>query len=373
MEMAAAIASIGLREGVQQQSSSSKKTTMAAPISIQYQTPLLSVIVPVFNGSIKLESTLQRLKTKIEQLDSVVAKLESLASSSKKRTTTFVNTSNGTVEKNIGSTRSSLLDERPNSYSSFRETLSSESSSTVNGNIVNDNGANAQKDGSFFFSHKPWYEIVVVNDGSRDNTRQVAEALSRADKRIRLISYSINMGKGYAVRQGVLHSRGKYVIFMDGDGEISSEALAEYLEKLDKADIIIGSKNHPSSMVSAPFTRKVLSKGFQFFVRSVLGLQVRDTQVGLKVGNGVYFRKIFSRVIVNRYAFDAEMLAIATLLGLRIAEMPVKIDLEKSFKKKEIIRMALDVLAVAFRLRIIKWYQKNMEEQRPYYKLLPFP
>src|SRR5918912_3064836 len=102
MEMVAATASIGLREGVQQQqTSSSEKTTMATPISIQYQIPLLSVIVPVFNGSMKLESTLQRLKAKIEQLDLVVAKLESLAASSKKGTT-FVNISNGTVEKNVG-------------------------------------------------------------------------------------------------------------------------------------------------------------------------------------------------------------------------------------------------------------------------------
>jgi hypothetical protein len=73
-------------------------------------------------------------------------------------------------------------------------------------------------------------------------------------------------------------------------------------------------------------------------------------------------------VQVKRYAFDAEMLAIAKLMGVKVVELPVKIELEKPFKKK-IVRMAIDVLGVVFRLRVIKWYQKNMEKKRPQYRL----
>jgi hypothetical protein len=104
----------------------------------------------------------------------------------------------------------------------------------------------------------------------------------------------------------------------------------------------------------------------------MLSTNVTDTQVGLKVGKGDTFRKIFQRVVVNRYAFDAEMLTVARILGAKVEELPVKIDLEKSFKKKEIVRMAIDVLAIAFRSRVIKWYQKNMGKQRPFYAPLTF-
>jgi hypothetical protein len=113
-------------------------------------------------------------------------------------------------------------------------------------------------------------------------------------------------------------------------------------------------------VVRAPASRKILSKLFQLFVRIMLGLKVGDTQVGLKAGRGDEFRRIFQYVTVNRYAFDAEMLAIATILGLRIKELPVRISLKKSFKGKEIVRMAFDVMGIAYRLRISRWYQKTL-------------
>jgi hypothetical protein len=161
-------------------------------------------------------------------------------------------------------------------------------------------------------------------------------------------------------------------MFVDGDGDISTEVLSEYLDHMSTADIVIGSKCHPNSIVTVPISRKFFSKCFHLFVKVMLGIKVSDTQVGLKAGDGDAFRRIFQRVTVRRYAFDAEMLAVADILRLRIAELPVKIDLDKSFKKKEIIKMGLDVLGVAFRLRVIRWYQKNMEKQRPHYRSLLF-
>jgi hypothetical protein len=157
---------------------------------------------------------------------------------------------------------------------------------------------------------------------------------------------------------------------MDGDGDIDSDVLASYLKRMSKADIVIGSKNHPNSIVQAPTSRKILSKCFQLFVKGVLGLKVRDTQVGLKAGRGDLFRNIFEKVVVKRYAFDVEMLVIADLLESKVVELPVKIDLEKPFKIMDIAKMALDVIGIAFRLRVIKWYQKNITKQRPYYNLL---
>ena len=296
-------------------------TQVREEIAISVNSPLLSIVVPVFNGSKKIEIALQRLKDKIEKLESVVAKLEGQGG----LTTVFSKTE-----------EARYYQDPP--YS-----------------IV---------------SRLPWYEIIVVNDGSTDGTRNIVSRISSFDETIRLISYSINMGKGYAIKQGVLHSRGKYVMFLDGDGEISTDVLSKYLEHMATADIVIASKYHPLSVVNVPTSRRFLSKCFHLFVKLMLGIKVSDTQVGLKAGKGDRFRKIFQRVMVKRYAFDAEMLAVAGIMGLKVDELPVNIDLDKSFKKKEIVKMALDILGVAFRLRVVKWYQNNMEKQRPYYRAL---
>src|SRR5437870_7530540 len=298
-------------------------TQVREEIAISVNSPLLSIVVPVFNGSKKIEIALQRLKDKIEKLESVVAKLEGQGG----LTTVFSKTE-----------EARYYQDPP--YS-----------------IV---------------SRLPWYEIIVVNDGSTDGTRNIVSRISSFDETIRLISYSINMGKGYAIKQGVLHSRGKYVMFLDGDGEISTDVLSKYLEHMATADIVIASKYHPLSVVNVPTSRRFLSKCFHLFVKLMLGIKVSDTQVGLKAGKGDRFRKIFQRVMVKRYAFDAEMLAVAGIMGLKVDELPVQIDLDKSFKKKEIVKMALDILGVAFRLRVVKWYQNNMEKQRPHYRALMF-
>src|SRR2546425_1960417 len=310
-------------------------TRVREEIAISAKSPLLSIVMPVYNGSKKIEIALQRLKDKIEKLESVVAKLEGQGESQEK---------------------------------SFDHPVKNDGLTTV---FSKSEDARYYPDPSYSLdSGLPWYEIIVVNDGSTDGTRNIVSRISSFDETIRLISYSINMGKGYAIKQGVLHSRGKYVMFLDGDGEISTDVLSKYLEHMATADIVIASKYHPLSVVNVPTSRRFLSKCFHLFVKLMLGIKVSDTQVGLKGGNGDRFRKILQRVMVKRYAFDAEMLAVAGIMGLKVDELPVKIDLDKSFKKKEIVKMALDVLGVAFRLRVVKWYQNNMEKQRPHYRAL---
>jgi glycosyltransferase involved in cell wall biosynthesis len=260
---------------------------------LSIQQPLLSIILPVFNGRSRIRKTLNVLKGKLDQLGPAIDKL----------------------------------------------------------------GKQDQESSSQPY---PPYEIIVVDDGSVDGTKKLVESIMQETPDIRLVSYKINMGKGYAIKEGVHASMGKYIIFMDGDGEIGTDVLTKYLSSLAAADIVIGSKNHKGSVVDAPASRKVLSKLFQIFVRAMLGLKVGDTQVGLKAGNGDAFRKIFQYVTVNRYAFDAEMLAIASILGLRIKELPVHISLNKSFRRKDIFRMAVDVIGIAYKLRVSRWYQKTL-------------
>ena len=312
--------------------------------------PLLSIIIPVYNGSKKIESTLEKIKSQIEKLRPAAKKLVQMAG--QEAETVY------TGRKIISNASAAML-------------LDKYLFTARQGNLESDIAL-----GNDSLPHtlleSVWYEIIVVNDGSKDDTRKVLQRIASTDGTIRLISYSENMGKGYAIRQGVLHSIGKYILFLDGDGEISTEVLSKYLDRMSSADIVIGSKYHPLSVVSVPSSRKFFSKCFHLFVKITLGIKVSDTQVGLKAGSGDKFRKIFQRVTVRRYAFDAEMLAVAGILGFKIVELPVRIDLDKSFKKKEILKMATDVLSVAFRLRVIKWYQKTMEKQRPSCRVLSF-
>lgn len=212
------------------------------------------------------------------------------------------------------------------------------------------------------------YEMIVVNDGSLDNTSAVVKEAYLKDARIKLLSYTPNMGKGYAVKQGVLEANGENIVFIDGDCDVKPAVLASYIDALKHADLVVASKYHPDSRVRAPLLRKVLSFGFHCLVRLALGITIMDTQAGLKAGRSRAFKQIFTKVLVKRYAFDAEMLAVASLLGHRMVEMPIDIELNKQFKIKDIVRMFIDLAGIAYRLRILKWYQDNLNNDKPNYR-----
>ena len=118
-----------------------------------------------------------------------------------------------------------------------------------------------------------------------------------------------NKGKGHAVKMGVLNSKGDVVSFLDGDLDISPAQIKNYIRELEGCDLVIASKAHPLSIITAPFVRKMLSKMFSILVRVAVGINIKDTQSGLKIGNGNALRKIFNVMLVKRYAFDVEMLA----------------------------------------------------------------
>jgi len=203
------------------------------------------------------------------------------------------------------------------------------------------------------------YEIVVVDDGSDDDTRLRAMRYASRNSHVRVVGYERNMGKGFAVKTGFLNSRGKFIIFIDSDSEVSFNVVNRYIEALKNADMVIGSKWHKDSVVDASFVRKLLSRGFNVLVRVLVGLKVCDTQCGIKAVRREAFRDIFRRLSVKRFAFDVELLVLAKFHGLRVVELPVKVTLKNRFSFKEIWRMLLDLLGIAYRLRIIKWYQRG--------------
>ena len=205
------------------------------------------------------------------------------------------------------------------------------------------------------------YEIIVVNDGSTDNTLEILVKEGKLDEHVKVVSYSENSGKGYAVRQGMLQSKGDMVLFLDGDLDISPNEIKKYIKELEGFDLVIASKAHPQSKVNSPSHRKFLSKMYSFLVRLIVGIKVKDTQSGLKIGNGDVLRRIFKVMLVKGYAFDVELLALATRFNLKIGELPINITLNSSFKIREIIKMFTDTVGISYRLRITRSYQKYIE------------
>jgi glycosyltransferase involved in cell wall biosynthesis len=203
------------------------------------------------------------------------------------------------------------------------------------------------------------YEIVVVDDGSKDKTYKKALQYANRNGHVKVIRYARNTGKGFAIKTGVMESTGDIVIFVDGDMEIDFNTISKYVAALKNADIVIATKWHSRSTVSMPFSRKLLSRTFNVLVRLLIGFDLKDTQVGLKVMKRSAVDKIFPKLAVKRYAFDVELLALAHLYDLKIVELPVKLKLDSSFKPKNAWHMFVDLLGIAYRLRIIRWYQRQ--------------
>lgn len=206
------------------------------------------------------------------------------------------------------------------------------------------------------------HEIIFVDDGSTDKTLNLLQEEVKRDSNMSVISYETNRGKGYAVRQGIMRSRGDEVLFIDGDLEINPHAISEWIEGLKTHDLIIGSKSHPMSQIQSPFSRRLLSRIFNILVRSVFHINLKDTQTGLKGGKGDILRDIFRIMTVDRYAFDVELLTIANELNLSIKELPVVVNYNSSFRYIEVARMFFDMINILYRYRIKKAYRIRMKQ-----------
>jgi dolichol-phosphate mannosyltransferase len=216
------------------------------------------------------------------------------------------------------------------------------------------------------------YEIVVVNDGSADNTLAKAKLYARKNGHVKVISYSKNVGKGFAVKTGFMKATGNVVFFTDSDMEIDLEKISDYIDALKHGDIVIASKRHSASKVDVPLSRRILSESFNALVRLLTGVTLKDTQSGLKAMNKTAFSNIFPRLAVKRYAFDVELLAVANLYGLKVVEMPVNIKLDAKFKPIEMYHMLIDLLGIAYRLRIIHWYQRYLPKRNGFQNMVSF-
>jgi dolichol-phosphate mannosyltransferase len=198
------------------------------------------------------------------------------------------------------------------------------------------------------------YEIIVVDDGSLDRTLNKVLNCARSNRRVRVVSYGKNQGKGFAIRTGFYHADGDIVIFIDSDLDVDPTQIGEYVKALESADMVIASKWHPQSEIEMTSSRRLLSHGFNALVRLLTTVSVNDTQTGLKAMRRKALEKTFSRLTVKRYAYDVELLAIANLEKVKIVEAPITLSVTQRFKPKEILRMLSDLLVIAYKIRITK-------------------
>jgi len=214
------------------------------------------------------------------------------------------------------------------------------------------------------------FEVIVVSDGSVDGT--VERMLESELPDVHVLYYDRNLGKGYAVKTGAREARGQWLAYVDCDLDLDPAALPEYVEvaERDGLDFAIGSKRHPDSKVHYPRSRVVSSWVYQQLVRVLFRLDVRDTQVGLKVFRREVAREVMPLLLVKRYAFDVELLAVSRAFGFeRVREMPITLEYRfagSGVRSAAALHAVFDTFAIFFRLRILGHYQRRMASNRAF-------
>ena len=169
-------------------------------------------------------------------------------------------------------------------------------------------------------------EILVVDDGSTDRTRRIAAAALEGG-RGRVLSSRENRGKGHAVRRGVREASGRWVLMTDADlsTPIEDHAILAQAARDHDLDVAIGSRGLPESRVEVPqhALREKMGKLFNLLMRSMTGLPFRDTQCGFKLIDRRRTLPLFERMVVDRFAFDVELLYLCHRFALHVREVPV--------------------------------------------------
>jgi dolichol-phosphate mannosyltransferase len=207
------------------------------------------------------------------------------------------------------------------------------------------------------------FEVIVVCDGCADATASRARVV--ADDRVTVLDYPNNRGKGHAIAHGLEQARGRLVGWLDSDLDIDPEVMVDAARRFDEEpiDAVVASKRHPESRVHYPLLRRVYSFGYQMLTRLLFRVRVRDTQVGAKVFRRELIETVEPLLLIKRYAFDLEVLAVGAEFGFdRIQEIPVELQYRFSgtgINWRAVRRMFIDTLAIAYRIHIRHWYVRQ--------------
>lgn len=197
-------------------------------------------------------------------------------------------------------------------------------------------------------------EVLLVDDGSSDQTADMATRLIDGDSRFRTISYQPNQGKGRAVKVGMLEAKGEIRLFTDIDMSVPIELADEFIRLVDQGnDIVIGTRKTKQSnvLVHQPPYREILGEAYRKMVRTFFAPGITDFTCGFKAFSGQATEKIFPQSLIKRWSFDSEILFLAYKWGLKIHEIPVSWTNSPATK----VSLIFDVARSGWELLLIQW------------------
>jgi len=179
----------------------------------------------------------------------------------------------------------------------------------------------------YFLNNDLNYEVIIVNDGSNDNTKNIVSEYQKKMPKLKIIDLKKNSGKGYAVKKGMQEAKGEYKLFMDADNSVKINNLDVFLADAKKGyDLVIASIKMKGSEIKEEniWYRKLLGDVSKYIIRLIAVPGVYDTQRGFKLFSKKAVDNIFPQQTIKRWGFDVELIVIAKLQGFKIKEVPVE-------------------------------------------------
>lgn len=178
----------------------------------------------------------------------------------------------------------------------------------------------------FLCGQKYGYEIIVIDDGSKDETYKIVRNIENRVRNLTVLKNKKNLGKGYSVRKGMLAAKGKFRLFMDADNSTSINQIKNFIPFLEEGyEAVIGDRSLRESVIlkNQPAYKQILGNIGNIFVKVLTVSGINDTQCGFKCFSDRFVEKVFPGLVINRWGFDMEILAIADKFGYRIKTVPI--------------------------------------------------
>ena len=207
------------------------------------------------------------------------------------------------------------------------------------------------------------YEVLIVDDGSLDESLPILRRLEASVQSINVLRNPRNMGKGFSIRNGILNSRGNYIIFTDVDMAYSNGNLLAVLEKLESGNpVVVGNRRLPESvyvvnnaLVKYVYRRHRGGNAFNALVRLLFKLTTRDTQSGLKGFSRTAASLIFQKLHTDGFLFDVEIFIRSRVLGLPVTDVPVRLTFEDDVTTVQQFRQLFVVLPELIHIKMLEW------------------
>lgn len=212
------------------------------------------------------------------------------------------------------------------------------------------------------------FEIIVIDDGSTDQTLQELEKAKSSIPELKVVSLVKNVGKGHALKTGFSIATGDYVFFLDSDLDLPPEQMTVLWQTMERenCDVVIGSKRHRESINDYPLERRIMSAMYFFLVKIMFGLPIHDTQTGIKLFRREVLERCFPKMLVKSFAYDLELLMLAHHFGFAISEAPVVVKFHYKLGGiglQSAYDIGWDTMALFYRLRVLKYYDRLDEAE----------